>query len=113
MTTNAWLAIIAVAALIQLALLIAVLVAASRFYRQATSTLQEVKADVRDALERVRRADDAVRDVMKRAGTAAGHVVTLTQRRVWPVLGLMSAIRAGASVLLHRSGRDGRSRRTG
>jgi hypothetical protein len=111
--TNTWLAIIAVATVLQLALLIAVLVSAARFYREATSTLQEVKSDVRDALERVRRADDAVRDVMKRAGSAAGHVVTLTTRRVWPVLGLMSAIRAGASVLFRRAGREDRTRRTG
>lgn len=113
MTTNTWLAIIAVATVIQLALLIAVLIAASRFYRQATATLQEVKSDVRDALDRVRRADDAVRDAMKRAGSAAGQVVMMTQRRVWPVLGLMSAIRAGASVLFHRAGRGDRRRRTG
>jgi hypothetical protein len=105
MTTNAWLAIIAVATVVQLALLIALLVGAARFYRQANTTLQEVKADVRDALERVRRADDAVRDVMRRAGSAAGHVVTLTQRRAWPILGLMSAIRAGASILFQRQSR--------
>ena len=104
MTTDTWLAIIAVATLIQLTLLIALLVGAARFFRQATSTLQDVKADVRDALDRVRRADDAVRDVMRRAGNAAGHVAMLTQRRAWPVLGLMSAIRAGASVLF-RPGR--------
>ena len=98
---------------VPLGALIAVLIAASRFYRQATATLQEVKSDVRDALDRVRRADDAVRDVMKRAGTAAGQVVMLTQRRVWPVLGLMSAIRVGASVLFRRAGREDRRRRTG
>lgn len=93
--------------------LVAVLIGAARFYRQAADVLGEVKSDVRDAVGRVRRADDAVRDVMKKAEGAAGQVVSLT-RRIWPVLGIVSALRAGASALLGGgSGRPQRPRRLG
>ena len=68
MTTNAWLAIIAISSLVQLAIVIGLPIGAIRFQRRAELTLAEVKADVRDAVERVRRADDAVRHVMQRAG---------------------------------------------
>ena len=104
MTTNAWLAIIAVSSLVQLAIVLVLLIGAVRFQRRAELTLAEVKVDVRDAVERVRRADDAVRHVMQRAGEAAGAVVSVASRRVWPVLGLISAVRAGASALFGRDG---------
>ncbi len=68
MTTNAWLAIIAISSLVQLALVIGLLIGAVRFQRRAEHALAEVKSEVHDAVDRVRRADDAVRHVMQRAG---------------------------------------------
>jgi hypothetical protein len=103
MTTNTWLAIIAVTSFVQLALVIVVVVVALRFRRQTEQTIAEVKTDVRDAVDRLRRADETVRGVMAKTGNVAGHLVTLTRRRIWPVLGIVSAVRAGASVLFRGS----------
>jgi hypothetical protein len=98
-TTNGWLAVIGVVSVLQLAIVIAVLVGAMRFYQKTAAVLDEVRSDVRDAVDRVRRADDAVRNVMHKAGTAAGTVALLTKRRAWPLIGIVQAVRAGAGSL--------------
>ena len=116
MTTNAWLAIIAISSLVQLALVIGLLIGAVRFQRRAEHALAEVKSEVHDAVDRVRRADDAVRQVMQRAGSAASTVVnvaSLASRRAWPVFGLVNAVRAGASALFGRDGRRAGAARRG
>ena len=99
MSTNGWLAVIAVVSLLQLAIVIAVLVGAMRFYRKTAGVLDEVRTEVREAVDRVRRADDAVRNVMHKAGAAAGTVALLTRRRAWPLIGIVQAVRAGAGSL--------------
>lgn len=106
MSTNGWLAVIAVVGVLQLAIVIAVLVGAMRFYQKTAGVLgevrgvlDEVRGEVRDAVDRVRRADDAVRNVVHKAGTAAGTVALLTKRRAWPLIGIVQAVRAGAGSL--------------
>ena len=99
MTTNGWLAIIAVVSVLQLAIVVAVLLGAMRFYQKTAGVLDEVRMEVHEAVERVRRADDAVRNVMSKAGNAAGTVALLTRRRAWPLIGIFQAVRAGAGSL--------------
>lgn len=99
MTTNAWLAIIAVAVLLQLGCMLAVLIAAWRFYDRADAALDELKADVRDVVNRVRSADDAVRNAVRRTGSAAALVATVTRRKAWPLIGLARAARVAAAML--------------
>ena len=112
MTTNGWLAIIAISSLVQLALMLGLLIGAVRFQRRTEHAIAEVKSEVQDAVDRVRRADDAVRHVMQRAGSAASTVVSVASQRAWPILGIVSAVRAGASALFGRDGRRaGASRR--
>ena len=106
--TNTWLAIIAISSLVQLVIVVTLLVGALRFQRRTEQALAEVKSDVHDAVDRVRRADEAVRHVMQRAGDAAGAVVTVAARRAWPLLGVISAVRAGASALFSRQPRHSR-----
>jgi hypothetical protein len=102
-TTNAWLAIIAVAAVLQLGCMLAVLLAAWRFYDRADRTLDELKANVRDAVDRVRSADEAVRNAVRRAGQTADLVALATRRGAWPVIGLARAARVAVSALFHPS----------
>ncbi len=112
MTTNTWLALIAVVSVVQLAIVVAVLIGAMRFYRKTAGVLEEVRGEVREAVDRVRRADDAVRNVMHKAGAAAGTVALLTTRRAWPLIGIVQAVRAGAGSLFRaRKGKKDDRRR--
>jgi ElaB/YqjD/DUF883 family membrane-anchored ribosome-binding protein len=98
-TTNAWLAVIAVATLLQLGCTLAVLIGAWRFYDRADRALEELQANVRDVVHRVRTADDAVRNAVRKTSQAAALLATVTRRRAWPVIGLARAVGIAASTL--------------
>jgi hypothetical protein len=117
-TTNTWLAIMAIAIVVQTLLMIGVAVVAWQALGKATDALKELEArhlaplsarvtavstrvtevadDVQEVIGRVRRADDAVRaqfDRLDSAAQVAGHAIGA---KVWPVLGLSRAV--GAAV---------------
>jgi hypothetical protein len=117
-TTNTWLAIMAIAIVVQTLLMIGVAVVAWQALGKATDALKELEArhlaplsarvtavstrvtevadDVQEVIGRVRRADDAVRaqlDRLDSVAQVAGHAIGA---KVWPVLGFSRAV--GAAV---------------
>jgi uncharacterized protein YoxC len=113
-TTNTWLAVLAVAVVLQTLLMsgaaIAVFLAIRRttetvdriehqYLSPLTSRVHAVTDDVQEVITRVRRADDAVRAQLGRLdGLAhvAGHAIGA---RVWPVVGLSRAVLAAVRSL--------------
>lgn len=102
MTTNAWLAVIAVATVLQLGCMLAVLIAAWRFYDRADHALDELRENVRDVVNRVRSADDAVRNAVRKTGQTAAFVAAMSRRRAWPVIGLARAARVAVATLFRQ-----------
>ena len=115
-TTNTWLAVMAIAIVVQTLLMIGVAIVAWQALAKATGALKELEArhlaplsarlevvstrvtevadDVQEVIGRVRRADDAVRTQLDRLDTAAhiaGHAIGA---KVWPVVGLSRAVGA-------------------
>jgi hypothetical protein len=115
-TTNTWLAVMAIAIVVQTLLMIGIAVVAWQAVGKATQALKELEArhlaplsarvtavsarvtevadDVQEVIGRVRRADDAVRAQLDRfdsAASVAGHAIG---NRVWPVVGLSRAVGA-------------------
>ena len=115
-TTNTWLAVMAIAIVVQTLLMIGVAVVAWQALGKATDAMKELETrhlaplsarltavsarvtevadDVQEVIGRVRRADDAVRTQLDRLDTAAhvaGHAIGA---RVWPVVGLSRAVGA-------------------
>jgi hypothetical protein len=120
-TTNTWLAVLAVAVVVQTLLMIGGAVAGFIALRRSTaavdrleqqylvpltSRVHAVTDDVQEVITRVRRADDAVRAQIGRLdGLAhvAGHAIGA---RVWPVVGLSRAVLAAARSISSRSSTD-------
>jgi hypothetical protein len=98
-TTNAWLAVIAAATVLQLGCTLAVLIGAWRFYDRADRALEELQENVRDVVHRVRTADEAVRNAVRKTSETAALLATFTRRRAWPVIGLARAARMAAATL--------------
>lgn len=115
-TTNTWLAVMAIAIIVQTLLMIGLAVIAVRAFGMATEAVKaleakhlaplserltavttrvtEVADDVQEVIGRVRRADDAVRAQLDRLDSAAhvaGHAIGA---KVWPVVGLSRAVGA-------------------
>jgi len=117
-TTNSWLAVMAIAILIQTVLMVGGAIAAVIAIRRTSATIDRLEQqyltplttrvhavtdDVQEVITRVRRADDAVRAQIGRLdGLAhlAGHAIGA---RVWPVVGLSRAVVAAAKSLSSRS----------
>lgn len=117
-TTNTWLAVMAIAIVVQTLLLIGAAVGAYVAIRRANETLQRledrhlapisarvaaVADDVQEVITRVRRADDGVRAGLAKLDTAAhvaGHAIGV---KMWPVLGLTRAVTAAVRSFASRS----------
>jgi uncharacterized protein YoxC len=117
-TTNTWLAILAIAVVLQTLLMIGAAITTFIAIRRTTETVERlehqylspltskvhaVTDDVQEVITRVRRADDAVRAQIGRLdGLAhvAGHAIGA---RVWPVVGLSRAVLAAVRSLSSRS----------
>jgi len=122
-TTNTWLAVMAIAIVVQTLLMIGVAVVAWQALGKATDAVRELEArhlaplnarvtavstrisevadDVQEVIGRLRRADDAVRaqfDRFDSVAHVAGHAIG---NKVWPVVGLsrgvLAALRAFTS----------------
>jgi hypothetical protein len=117
-TTNLWLAVIAVVSVFQLVLLLIVSVAAYRLYRRTTQQIETfhqlqvdpairrlnaVLDDAGDVLDRVKAADDGVRRAIDRTNATVQRVASVAGSRVWPVIGLVRGVRAAVKTLASRS----------
>jgi hypothetical protein len=115
-TTNTWLAVMAIAIVVQTLLMIGIAVVVWQALGKAADAVKQLEArhlaplgarltavsdrvtevadDVQEVIGRVRRADDAVRAQLDRFDSAAhvaGHAIGA---KVWPVVGLTRAVGA-------------------
>jgi hypothetical protein len=123
-TTNTWLAVMAIAIVVQTLLMIGVAIVAWQALGKATEAMKDLEArhlaplnaritavstrvtevaeDVQEVIGRVRRADDAVRAQLDRFDSVAhvaGHAIGA---KVWPVVGLSRAIGAALKAITAR-----------
>ena len=123
-TTNTWLAVMAIAMVVQTVLLLGIAIVGWRAIGQAAEAVKALEArhltplggrvnevadrvnavadDVQEVMARVRRADDAVRAQLGKFDTAAhvaGHAISA---KVWPVIGLSRAVGAAVKAFTSR-----------
>jgi hypothetical protein len=123
-TTNAWLAVMAIAMVVQTLLMLGIAIVGWRAIGKASEAVKDLEArhltplggrvnevadrvtavadDVQEVMARVRRADDAVRAQLARFDTAArvaGHAISA---KVWPVVGLSRAVGAAVKAFTSR-----------
>jgi hypothetical protein len=116
-TTNTWLAVMAIAMVVQTLLMLGIAVVGWQALTKAADTVKELEArhltplsarvnavadDVQEVMARVRRADDAVRaqfDRFDSAAHVAGHAISA---KMWPVVGLSRAVGAAVKAFASR-----------
>lgn len=116
-TTNAWLAVIAIASVVQSLVVIGLVVAVFRLVRRTESAVDEVKreylepiatrtnkviGEVEDALARFRSMDDRVSGAIDRTSEGLSAVAGVARRRFWPVVGVVRGLRAIAGAIADR-----------
>jgi uncharacterized protein YoxC len=116
-TTNAWLAVIAIASLVQSLVIIGLVVAVFRLVRRTESAVEEVKreyldpittrtnkviGEVEDALARFRSMDDRVSGAIHKTSEGLSAVATVAKQRFWPVVGVVRGLRAIAGAVADR-----------
>ena len=116
-TTNAWLAVIAIASLVQSLVIIGLLVMVVRLVRRTESAVADVKreylepiatktnkviGEVEDALARFRSMDDRVSGAIHKTSEGLSAVASVAKRRFWPVVGVVRGIRAIAGAIADR-----------
>ena len=116
-TTNSWLAVIAIASLVQSLVIIGLVVAVFRLLRRTESAVEEVKreylepiatrtnkviGEVEDALARFRSIDDRVSGAIHKTSEGLSAVATVAKRRFWPVVGVLRGVRAVARAVADR-----------
>jgi hypothetical protein len=114
-TTNLWLAILAIASAGQFLIIVGATAVAYRIYKRATSSLDALEHeqirplllrvhalidDVQDITARARTVDDALRAKLEGVETALHSTKTVVQDRIWPVVGILRAMRAGLDAWL-------------
>ena len=113
-TTNSWLAVIAIASLVQSLVIIGLVVAMFRLLRKTESAITDLKreyvepisarankviGEVEDALARFRSMDDRVSGALHRTTEGLSAVATVARRRFWPVVGAVRGLRAIAKAI--------------
>ena len=116
-TTNAWLAVIAIASLVQSFVIIGLLVMVFRLVQRTESAVADVKreylepiatrtnkviGEVEDALARFRSMDDRVSGAIHKTSEGLSAVAGVAKRRFWPVVGVVRGIRAIAGAIADR-----------
>jgi uncharacterized protein YoxC len=116
-TTNAWLAVIAIASLVQSLVIIGLLVVVFRLVRRTESAVADVRREyldpittrtnkvideVEDALARFRTMDDRVNGALHKTSEGLSAVAGVAQRRFWPVVGVFRGLRAIAGAIADR-----------
>jgi hypothetical protein len=114
-TTNLWLAILAIATAGQFLMFVGGAIILLRVYKRATANidaleheqirplLQRVNAlidDVQDITARARHVDEAVRARLEGVESALHTTKAVVQDRIWPVVGIVRAMRAGLDAWL-------------
>jgi hypothetical protein len=112
-----WLALIAVASLLQVALLFGTAIAGLVVYRRASLALDALQRqtldpvvqrvttvleDVHDVAGRVRAADDQVRGAMSRTAGRMGKATWILGAKLWPVVGVARGLWAVVDALNDR-----------
>jgi uncharacterized protein YoxC len=115
-TTNLWLAIIAIACVLQTAMLLAGVFYLMQFMKRAERAIDTVAADIRplarqlsaamddvsDLVERTRRAEASVSAMVDRVGLTVDRVKTVALTKVWPAVGIARGLRAAAAAIRER-----------
>ena len=115
-TTNLWLAVIAITAVLQMAIMLAVAYYVTTLVRRAQHAIdiavadsrplvRQVSAaleDVSDLVARTRRAEAQVAAMVDRVGTTVDRVKSVALAKVWPAVGIAHGLRAAASALRER-----------
>jgi hypothetical protein len=109
-TTNLWLAILAIASAGQFLMFAGAALITFRVYKRATASLEALEHeqirpllmranalidDVQDITARARNVDDAVRARLEGVESALHSTKLVVQDRIWPVVGVLRAVRAG------------------
>ncbi len=118
--TLTWLVIIGLCSVTQTAVLIGVLAVVWRRMKAAEARVHAIERDVlapalarleltlrdlQDAAERLRRADETVREWVARSKDVVSLVVNQAEAHMRPVLGLVKGVRAAARVWAHARSR--------
>jgi hypothetical protein len=114
-TTNLWLAILAFASAGQFLLTLGAVFMAFRLYRHAFTTIESIEneqlrpflmrangliEDLQDLTARARTVDDAVRAKLEGVESALHSTKAVVQDRIWPLVGIVRAMRAGLDAWL-------------
>jgi hypothetical protein len=109
-TTNLWLAVLAIAAAGQFLLFVGAAVIGLKAYKRASTSIDALEQeqirpllmrvnalidDVQDITARARNVDDAVRAKLEGVETALHSTKAVVQDRIWPLVGVLRAMRAG------------------
>jgi len=109
-TTNVWLAVLAVASALQTALLLGGAIGGYLVYRKTSQAIDRLEQrhlepisarvslmmdDIQDMTARARRVDDVVRAKLNGVEGAVREVGHVVGDRLWPVVGIARAVRAG------------------
>lgn len=114
-TTNLWLAVLALTSAGQFLMFVGAALIGLRAYKRTAATLDALEHeqirpllvrvnalidDVQDITARARTVDDAVRARLEGVESALHTTRTVVQDRIWPVLGVLRAVRAGLDAWL-------------
>jgi hypothetical protein len=114
-TTNLWLAILAIASTAQLLIVVGATMIMLRAYKRAWSSIDALEHeqirplllrvnalidDLQDITARARNVDDAVRAKLEGVESVLQSTKTVVQDRIWPVVGVLRAVRAGLDAWL-------------
>lgn len=114
-TTNLWLAVLAIASAGQFLIIVSAAVVMFRVYRRASSSIDALEHeqirpllvrvnalidDVQDITARARTMDEAVRARLEGVESVLHSTKTVVQDRIWPVVGVIRAMRAGLDAWL-------------
>jgi hypothetical protein len=109
-TTNLWIAVLAIASAGQFLMFAGGAVLLFRFYKRASSSIDALEHeqirpllvrvnalidDVQDITARARNVDDAVRARLEGVESALQSTKSVVQDRLWPLVGVVRAARAG------------------
>jgi hypothetical protein len=114
-TTNLWLAVLAIASAGQFLMLAGAAVLLFRVYRRASTSIDALEHeqirplllrvnalidDVQDITARARNVDDAVRARLEGVESVLHSTKSVVQDRLWPLVGVVRAARAGLDAWL-------------
>ena len=113
-TTNVWLALIAIASILQLLIVIGLLIGSYRLFRRLEKSVDRISDELiapvsvrahkfldeaEDLMARARSFDDGVRRTLSRVGDGVDVASAVMKTRFWPVIGLLRGVKAGLSTL--------------